>query len=82
MESEVETAFEEEDRRGETVLFPIRLDDTVFDVTAHWAQQIRQTRHIGDFTAWKDHDSYQRGLERVLGDLRPEPSADAPSSIV
>ena len=46
-------------------------------VEAHWAQQIRQTRNIGDFTAWKDHDSYQKALERVLKDLRPEPAKDA-----
>ena len=71
VELEVETAFEEETRRGETVLFPIRLDDSVFGVKAHWAQQIQLTRNIGDFTAWKDHDSYQKGLERVFGDLRP-----------
>jgi hypothetical protein len=32
----------------------------------------RPTRHIGDFRAWKDHDAYQRTLERLLRDLRVE----------
>ena len=74
VELEVETAFEEEDRRGEIVLFPIRLDDSVFGVTAHWAQQIRQTRNIGDFTSWKDHDSYTTAFERVVRDLSSKES--------
>ena len=77
VELEVETTFEEERRRGETVLFPIRVDDSVFDVEAHWAQQIRLTRNICDFTGWKDHDSYQKALKRVLADLRPEVASDA-----
>ena len=29
------------------MLFPLRLDDSVFDLDAHWATQIRQTRNIG-----------------------------------
>jgi hypothetical protein len=27
---------------------------------------------IGDFTRWKDHDGYQKALDRVLRDLRVE----------
>jgi hypothetical protein len=30
------------------------------------------TRHIGDFTRWKEHDAYQKALERLLRDLRVE----------
>jgi hypothetical protein len=37
-----------------------------------WAADIKRTRHIGDFTRWKEHDAYQRGLERLLRDLRVE----------
>jgi len=35
-----------------------------------WAAQIADTRHIGDFRAWKDHDSYQKSFERLLRDLK------------
>ena len=72
VEKEVETAFEEESRRKETVLFPIRLDDTVMQTNEAWAADIRRTRNIGDFTHWKDHDAYHKGLERLIRDLRCE----------
>ena len=29
-------------------------------------------RHIGDFTRWKEHDAYQKALDRLLRDLRVE----------
>jgi hypothetical protein len=29
----------------------------------------RRARHIGDFSQWKNHDDYQRTLQRVLRDL-------------
>ena len=33
-----------------------------------WAAKLR-VRHIGDFSQWKNHDDYQRTLQRVLRDL-------------
>ena len=69
----METAFKEEDRRGERVLFPVRLDDDVLQIEASWAEQISLTRNIGDFTNWKDHDSYSATFDRVLRDLKREP---------
>lgn len=73
VETEVEAAFEEEKERGTTVLFPIRIDDAVMATSRPWARQIRHTRHIGDFTEWKDHDCFQMALRRLLGDLKIEP---------
>ena len=70
VEGEVEKAFEEERQRGGLVLFPVRLDDVVLTTPKAWAGYLRRTRHIGDFHAWKDHDDYQRTLERLLRDLR------------
>jgi TIR domain-containing protein/pentapeptide repeat protein len=71
VEKEVETAFEKERRNpGKTVLFPIRLDDAVMDTDKAWAADIRRTRHIGNFTDWKDHDSYQKAFDRLLRDLK------------
>jgi hypothetical protein len=68
---EVEQALDEEARRGEPVLFPIRLDDAVLDVTVGWATVVKR-RHIGDFRAWKDHDAYRPAFERLLRDLKVE----------
>ncbi len=70
VEKEVETAFEKEQETGEPVLFPIRLDDAVMKTKAGWAADIRRSRHIGYFTKWKDHESYQKAFERLLRDLK------------
>jgi uncharacterized protein YjbI with pentapeptide repeats len=70
VEKEVETAFEEESKRNQTVLFPVRLDETVMETDQAWAADIRRTRHIGDFCRWKDHDSYQQALARLLDALK------------
>jgi hypothetical protein len=69
VEDEVKTAFEEERKRGNTVLFPIRLDDAVMDTSEAWATKLRADRNIGDFRRWKDHDAYQRSFERAVRDL-------------
>lgn len=77
VEKEVETALEEERKRKTTILFPIRLDLAVMETDQAWAADIRRTRHIGDFTNWKDHDAYQKAFERLLRDLKAEEVAEA-----
>jgi hypothetical protein len=77
VEDEVDKAFEEERQRGGVVLFPLRVDDAVMETKEAWASKLRRSRHIGDFRAWKDHDAYQKALERVLRDLRVESSEPA-----
>jgi len=70
VETEVETAFEKERKSsGKTVLFPIRLDDAVMKTDQAWATDIRRTRHIGDFSHWKNHDEYKKAFDRLLRDL-------------
>ncbi|HEY0605250.1 MAG TPA: toll/interleukin-1 receptor domain-containing protein [Herpetosiphonaceae bacterium] len=68
VEFEVSTALHREVEQGRTMFFPIRLDDTVLSTPGGWAAQLR-ARHIGDFRAWKDHDSYQAAFSRLLRDL-------------
>lgn len=72
VEKEVETAFEKERQQKRTVLFPIRLDDTVMETKQAWAADIRRSRHIGDFRQWKNPDFYKKAFERLLRDLRSE----------
>ena len=69
---EVETAFEREDREKRDVLFPIRLDDSIFESTEAWANDIRRSRHIGDFRTWKNHDDYTTSFDRLVKDLKKE----------
>ena len=67
---EVEAALEEEIESKRTLLFPIRLDDTVMNTRDDWAAKIKRRRHIGDFSNWKDKASYQKAFERLLRDLK------------
>lgn len=70
VEKEVETALEREGEQHKTILFPISLDDAVNEMKVGWPADVRRTRHIGDFTRWKDHDSYQKAFDRLLSDLK------------
>jgi hypothetical protein len=74
VEDEVTAGFEEERKRGEEVLFPIRLDDAVMKTKEAWAAKLR-ARLIGDFRHWKDHDAYQQNFQRMLRDLTKEQPA-------
>ena len=78
VQKEVETAFDKENRENRLVLFPVRLDSSVIDSDKAWAADIRRMRHIGDFTRWKDHDSYQKAFDRLLRDLKQSEEATDP----
>ena len=69
VEDEVTKAFAEERDRKQLVLFPVRVDDTVVATPEPWVRKLRDQRNIGDFRRWKDHDAYQKALERLLRDL-------------
>ncbi len=49
VQREVKRTLAEEERRGETVLFPIRIDDALDDCVERWAFDLMRERHIGDF---------------------------------
>lgn len=72
VDHEVEHALDLENERQKLVLFPIRLDEAVMQSKVGWAGNIRRTRHVGDFSQWKDHDAYQQAFERLLRDLKAE----------
>lgn len=79
VQSEVEAAFEREHRQKRRVLFPVRIDDAVMRTRQAWAADVRRTRHIGDFTSWKEHDEYQKAFDRLMRDLKQD-EADKPST--
>jgi hypothetical protein len=72
VEGEVTTALEEERTRKRVVLFPVRVDDAVMQASEAWARLLRGQRNIGDFSRWKEQDSYQKSFERLMRDLRVE----------
>jgi hypothetical protein len=71
VEWEVKRALKKEQEKGSTVLFPVRLDDAVMETPYPWAAEVRK-RHICDFHNWKDHDSFQKSLDRLLRDLKSQ----------
>ena len=72
VEQEVETALAREREQGTTILFPVRIDNTVMTLKTGWPAHICNTRHIGDFRRWKTHDVYQKAFDRLLRDLKAE----------
>ena len=79
VEGEVTRALDEERTRKQVVLFPVRIDGAVMQSSEAWARLLRGQRNIGDFTGWKDHDSYQKSFERLMRDLRVEGEGDGPN---
>lgn len=72
VEQEVETAISKEREQKRIVLFPIRLDDKVIEIKSGWPALIKNTRNIGDFRLWKDHDFYIKSFARLIRDLKAE----------
>jgi hypothetical protein len=72
VEGEVTRALDEELTRKQVVLFPVRLDDAVMQTSEGWARLLRGQRNIGDFSGWKEQDSYQKSFERLMRDLSVE----------
>jgi hypothetical protein len=72
VEQEVETALARESKEKRTILFPIRLDDTVMKIETGWPALIKNTCNIGDFRKWKTPEAYQKSFDRLLRDLKAE----------
>jgi uncharacterized protein YjbI with pentapeptide repeats len=70
VEQEVETALARERQQSTTILFPVRIDNTVMTLETGWPALIRNTRNIGDFRRWRTHDVYQKAFDRLLRDLK------------
>ncbi len=72
---EIERALQKEDalaRQGKEpeVLFPLRLDDYIFDTWDHYRKADVIQKNVGDFRRWNDHDAYQQSFDRLLRDLK------------
>jgi len=72
VEHEVETAFEKEIKTKNVHLFPISLDESVFNTNESWAAKIKRERHIGNFKNWNDEEAYSKNLDKLIIDLSPQ----------
>jgi hypothetical protein len=72
VEDEVERSLEKERATGKDCIFPVRIDDAVFNCREGWATTLRNGRHIGDFEHWREPAKYAKSLTRLIKDLRIE----------
>jgi hypothetical protein len=66
---EIERALQREQREGKEVLFPIRLDDSIFG-WSHFLRPDLVRKVIGDFREWQNPGSYRTSFDRLLRDLQ------------
>ena len=88
VKTEIARARKREVREKRRKLFPVRLVE--FNTLRDWecfdadtgkdsAREIREY-FIPDFSNWKDHDQYQRAIDRLLRDLKAETERAAAQS--
>ena len=73
---EIERALQKEDERARQgrdaeVLFPIRLDDYIFEWNHHRKADVI-AKNVGDFRNWNEPERYKKAFERLLRDLQAE----------
>jgi hypothetical protein len=74
---EIERGLQREDREKKNVLFPIRIDDYILKTWEHARKADVVSKVVGDFRHWKDHDAYQKSIDRLLKDLQATDSKKA-----
>ena len=76
---EIDRALQKEHqlmKAGKTpeVLFPITIDDYIFDEWEHYLKPKVIAKTVGDFRGWKDPKQYDKALERLIEALKQEDS--------
>jgi hypothetical protein len=66
---EIERALQKEDREHRNVLFPIRIDDYLFNEWDHPRKADVVSKVIGHFRGWNDLATYAKALPRFLDAL-------------
>ena len=74
---EIERALQREDKEKREVLFPIRIDDYLFEKWDHPRKADVVAKVVGDFRTWKDHEQYKKNFDKLLKALnrQSEPRA-------
>jgi hypothetical protein len=70
---EIERALQREDQEGKNILFPIRIDNYIFDRWKHPRKADVVSKVVGDFRGWEqDTDKYKAAFEKLLEALEAE----------
>lgn len=73
VEEEVKKGYAEERRRGEPVLFPVRVDSAIQKSEKPWARKLWENCNIGDFSGWQEDEAeFQAEMEKVIKALRAD----------
>lgn len=68
---EIERALNREDKEGKNILFPIRIDDYIFDKWEHERKADVLRKVVGDFSGWdKDAAKYEKAFDKLLKGLQ------------
>jgi len=70
---EIERALDREDKEKRNILFPIRIDDFVFEEWQHPRKRDLLTKVVGDFVGWNESEvKYEECFRRLLAALAQE----------
>ena len=69
---EIERALQREDREGKHILFPLRLDNYLFDGWEHERKADVVSKVAGDFRGWHNPDKYNKAFQRFLKALKSQ----------
>jgi uncharacterized protein YjbI with pentapeptide repeats len=70
VEDEVDAALDREKEEGRSILFPVTLDNALWETDRAWVRSLTHKRHVCDFSRWKEPEAYRSALDRLLRDLR------------
>lgn len=77
---EIERALQREDREKKNVLFPIRIDDYLFQEWEHLRKTDVVSKIVGDFREWRVADAYSKAMDRLVDALnKPQEAARSAS---
>ncbi len=69
VQREVEVALKRESQEKRTLLFPIRLDDSVLEASSPLIGELKD-KQIADFGHWGDKSEYRKAVARLIRDLK------------
>lgn len=78
---ELSVSLELERLRRKTILFPIRIDDSIFKKSLIQPLKSITNRHIGDFTKWHNENDYKKSFSHMVRDLMTVSSAESKEGV-
>ncbi len=71
---EIHRALDREDKQKRNILFPIRIDNYLFDEWGHERKADVVAKVVGDFRGWsRSPAKYDAAFQRLLRDLKASP---------